>query len=74
MLILALTLVVILVRVLVTVLVRVLIVKFVVILERVLVRVLVQEDPEPVNGARARPGTVTTAQPQRVRFLSKLIL
>merc|ERR1719458_2150052 len=27
----------------------------------------VQEDPEPVNGARARPGTVTTAQPQRVR-------
>ena len=28
---------------------------------------LVQEDPEPVNGARARPGSVTTAQPQRVR-------
>ena len=34
----------------------------------ILVTLLAQEDPEPANGARARPGAVTTAQPQRVRF------
>ena len=38
------------------------------IISDILVTLLAQEDPEPVNGARARPGAVTTAQPQRVRF------
>ena len=34
----------------------------------VVTMVLLQEEPQPVAGARQRPGGVTTAQPQRVRF------